>query len=267
MRLWGEDMETETENIFPYIRTIDFSWYGVDTGEVNRRFAEHHYRTKSLHEALSRLPERQRHSDSFIQWHEIAERDKLTFAQLHSMLIDYYGVRSPNYEGREVLWRWLESSDITKKEKSQAMDKWSHRRWDAERQAKLLEATADRILNGRPLPTIEAARDYGIMRMVVAPDGVTDDYCYNFRSISRKHRGKLEQEMWPLIGATNIDAYLLGRPNIVVHIHVRGTEIEQIFSGPADYERAQKALPRHEKKMIRDWGAGSYWQKRLEGRN
>jgi hypothetical protein len=257
-------MATQEENNFPYVRTIDFSWYGIDTNEVNRRFAEWSVRTRALYEELNALPDRQRISDFFIQWSRMAESDGLNAEQLRETLLRHFNMEMlPTKQDSINFWSQYKYAEATP-ENLKAWREWSRLTSRAERNAKYMDALADRILHGRVLSTIEAAHDYGIMRMVSSPDGVTDDYCYNFRSIGRKHKKNLTWQMYPLIGATNLDAYLLGRSHIVVQAHVRGTDIEETFTGPADYDKARLALVLHEKKMIRDWAADRAGQQRLK---
>ncbi|PZS04167.1 MAG: hypothetical protein DLM69_02155, partial [Candidatus Chloroheliales bacterium] len=130
----------------------------------------------------------------------------------------------------------LNGSEITSEQIGERMK----RMWQDEHRAKYVDSLIDKVVNTRRFRVIRAAREYKSLRLVVSPDGVTDELCYEFRSL--KNSSSLEYQLEGIKAVAHINAYLLQRPKIMAHVHVRTSGREQIVTERADRELEQGHL-------------------------
>ena len=121
-----------------------------------------------------------------------------------------------------------------------------------------IEALIDRTMHEQVYPALIAARDYENLRLLVVPDGTTDDFCYEFSSL--KKTSSWERHLEALRVAAHIDAYLLDRPNILAHIHIRSTGREEMVREPVNRQLARNYLD-YVRYNLKEMAKGANWEK------
>lgn len=107
--------------------------------------------------------------------------------------------------------------------------------------AKEIEKQLDRVVHGKSIAhNIEAIRNYGGLRLVVAPAGVTAEGCYLFHSTHKARRIKNWLAMLQYVG--QMTAYLLDLPGVTTHVYCSSNGKEQLVYEPLDKEAAKRSL-------------------------
>jgi len=109
---------------------------------------------------------------------------------------------------------------------------------------RFLDVMLDRTLHAEPYPAARAAAPFGSLYLVAAPDGLTDEFAYEFRSVGTADA--LERQFTAMQLLSQLDAYLLGRQTAVAHIHVRRTASDERSAEPLDAQLARDFLSKAE---------------------
>ncbi len=107
-------------------------------------------------------------------------------------------------------------------------------------EANFVDGMLDRVMQAQMYPRIRAAKEYGKLYIVVAPDGITDDFCYEFRAVSKPKALKRQREVMRELA--HMDAYLLQRPKVFVDLYVRSTGDHEYIKEPLDSAGAENML-------------------------
>ncbi len=207
-----------------YAYLADLAWFNhIRYFGTWQLVTKHEDGVKKTFQRLMALPEhREVHvHENTIRWRQEIAEGKLTAEQLWRQL----------YDERDG-GRYEPSSDWQKRVEQRGRDS-----------AKMGKASkiVDLVLHGKDYPsTIFGAFDFGSLHLVATPTGVTDELCYEFVSAHRTNGWQRRLEAARILA--HADAYLLNRPNIVVHLHVRSNDKEEIISEPTDTELGGRFL-------------------------
>lgn len=95
-----------------------------------------------------------------------------------------------------------------------------------------VEATIDRTLNSYLYPSLKAVRVWGSLTLLLTPDGVTDEFVYEYRSVAEVRDIRRQSEA--VRALAHMEAHLLDRPAIQVQIRARLTDDVKTINEPLD---------------------------------
>ncbi len=224
--------ETQKTDYPRYAFLADLSWFShIRYFGTWNLVTTHHDTAKATFERLMALPEHREmhiHENTMLWQQQIAE-GTLTAAQLHHQLYDERGggtyEPTPNWGGR--------------RERIRLDQECKHK----------ADKIVDRVLHAREYPSITAAFDFGGLHLIARPAGITDELCYEFVSARTAKGWKRRLEAIRIMA--HADAYLLERPNIIVHLHARNDTMETVITEKSDFALGHQFLESAEK-MLQD---------------
>lgn len=208
-----------------YIKLVDLVWFLIGDLQTWRLLEEREEETRKVYERLIARPERQETYDTsyYGDWQKQRAEGSLTLEQLRQNLYVQQGIEF--YSNKSVMSQLVREGKLA-----------SERIWEAQKKVLIVDKIIDQVLHAKNFPVVRAAHDYKGFHFVVAPVGVTDELCYEFRS--SKNNKHLDKHLEAMRILAHMDAYFLGRPRIIAHVHVRNSGKEEIIDELADRKLA-----------------------------
>ncbi len=85
---------------------------------------------------------------------------------------------------------------------------------------RFVDGTLDRALNSYLYPSVKAVRVWGSLHILINPDGVTEEFVYEYRSVAEPQQ--IARQAEAMRALAQMEALLLERPGIQVQIRATG---------------------------------------------
>ncbi len=113
---------------------------------------------------------------------------------------------------------------------------------------RFVDGTLDRALNSYLYPSLKAVRRWHSLHILLTPDGVTEEFVYEYRSVAEpQHIARQAEAMRAL---AQMEAFLLDRPAIQVQVRARLNDEVQSINQPLDITLARDYLTAAEAGII-----------------
>lgn len=97
---------------------------------------------------------------------------------------------------------------------------------------RFVDGTLDRALNSYLYPSVKAVRVWGSLHILINPDGVTEEFVYEYRSVAEPQQ--IARQAEAMRALAQMEALLLERPGIQVQIRARRTDEVSTINEPLD---------------------------------